>query len=204
MTGGNVALVMTAVRGHHEVVLKLNPGQNPDAAELQAEGGALSAWAGSSAAVQLLGCRDDGMTLLLERIQPGHTLDAERLVWDEKLELIGGLVRKLHAAGAALIHGDLHPGNVLRGPGRWVAIDPKGLRADRHADIWALICPQAPQLGSDPEAGARVLRGRVDRYAAAAGLDPERAVEWVRRRAEVECAEWLDLEAVHRLVDKRM
>jgi len=39
---------------------------------------------------------------------------------------------------AVLLHGDLHAGNVLRGPGaRWTAIDPKGVLGRREADFAA-------------------------------------------------------------------
>jgi endonuclease V-like protein UPF0215 family len=58
------------------------------------------------------------------------------------------------------------------------------VRGDRHLDIWLLVCPQAPAL---PEANAAAeLRRRIDIYANAAGLDPERAERWVRVVARAE------------------
>jgi streptomycin 6-kinase len=92
-----------------------------------------------------------------------------------------------------LIHCDLHGGNALReGPG-WKAIDPKGLRADRHADVWALLDPVAlERLPEDPAAAAVTARRWVDVYAEAAGMDAEKAREWTRLRAR---AEALDLGA---------
>jgi hypothetical protein len=102
----------------------------------------------------LLHERDAGITLLLERIAPGGSLDDEDLPWDQKLGVIAGLVARVHAAGTppvstptladhaavwrvhvaddpglvreldtlvadevdeVLLHGDLHPGNALRG-----------------------------------------------------------------------------------------
>lgn len=78
------------------------------------------------------------------------------------------------------VHADLHGGNVLRDGDRWVAIDPKGVRGDRHLDIWLLVCPQAPALPDDPAAaGAEAMR-RVHVYADAASLDPARAAAWAR------------------------
>jgi streptomycin 6-kinase len=99
-----------------------------------------------------------------------------------------GLVRELDvlladSADEVLLHGDLHPGNALRGPRGWTAIDPTAIRGDRHADIWALICPQAPLQ-------VRV-RPPVELYASAAGLEAERALAWARVRAAAECSEWL-------------
>jgi streptomycin 6-kinase len=169
----------------------------------------------------MLDQRDGGMTLLLERITPGGSLDDEDLAWEEKLEILGRLVARLHvprpappsiprladyaqlwrtalddpglvreldgllAGGSedALLHGDLHPGNALRGRAGWTVIDPSAVRGDRHADIWALICPQAPDDSTTGE--------RVGLYADAAGLDAERARAWARVRAAAECSDWL-------------
>jgi streptomycin 6-kinase len=70
-------------------------------------------------------------------------------------------------------------------------IDPTAIRGDRHADIWALICPQAPVDGR--------IRDRVEIYAAAAGLDTERAVAWARVRAAAECSDWLTPDTAARM-----
>ena len=169
------------------------------------------------------------MTLLLERVIPGTSLDDRDLAWEEKLETLGRLVADLHDSGPppasvptladhaafwrpglndpglvreldalldtgseeVLLHGDLHPGNALRGPCGWTVIDPRAIRGDRHADIWALICPQAPVDGR--------IRDRVETYAAAAGLDTERAVAWARVRAAAECSGWLTPDTVARI-----
>ncbi len=85
-----------------------------------------------------------------------------------------------------LVHGDLHPGNALRTGDAWKVIDPHGARGDRHADVWALICPEAPPLPDEPARARRTARGLVAVYARAAGLDPDRAAAWTRLRALVE------------------
>jgi streptomycin 6-kinase len=179
--------------------------------------------------VRLLGQRDAQTTLLLERIIPGTSLDDQDLAWEEKLQILGRLVARLHDDGPppvsvprladhaafwrpdlddpglvreldallrtgsedVLLHGDLHPGNALRGPGGWTVIDPTAIRGDRHADIWALICPQAPVDDR--------IRDRVETYAAAAGLDAERAAAWARVRAAAECSDWLTPAVVARI-----
>src|SRR4051794_28622820 len=60
----------------------------------------------------------------------------------------------------------------------------RGVRGDPHLDIWPLTCAQVPPLPEADAAGE--LRRRIDIYARAAGLDPERAAAWVR---VIACAE---------------
>jgi streptomycin 6-kinase len=218
LPGGNVALVCAAMRDAHPVVLKINPRGTADDAELASEGAALAFWRLTGAAVELLGRRDGGFTLLLERALPGDSLASAALDWDEKLVVLGRLAARLHGAGAppadvipmsayaagwrdagaeldgllarsaddVLVHADLHPGNALCVDGSWKAIDPHGARGDRHAEIWALICPEAPALPGDPAEARRLAWRRLRTYAEAAGLDPNRAAVWARVRAVAE------------------
>ncbi len=92
------------------------------------------------------------------------------------------------AAGQVVAHGDLNPGNLLRGPhGTWLAIDPKPLGGDPAYDLWPLLS----QLG-DPfrlDDPAPVLGARTVLVAGAAGLDPARVAAWATAR-EVEEALW--------------
>jgi streptomycin 6-kinase len=224
-----VALVCSAVRAGVPAVLKLNPRRNPEEGLIAAEASALEFWAPTGAAVRLLDEREGRMTLLLERVSPGDALDDSNCAWEEKLEILGGLVARLHAAGPppasmpslsdyaalwraqldhdaalvselealiattadeVLLHGDLHPGNALRAAEGWRVIDPTAIRGDRHADVWALICPQAP---------TRRIREGLERYCAIAGLDPERALGWARVRAAAECSDWIPSTTVNRM-----
>jgi streptomycin 6-kinase len=98
-----------------------------------------------------------------------------------------------------LLHADLHGGNVLRHEGGWKVIDPKGVRGDRHADVWALIEPDAPALPAEGDTAVQAARIRVERYAAAAGLDPRRAGAWARVWALAEAAQVSDTEWAERL-----
>jgi streptomycin 6-kinase len=218
MPGGNVALVCAAARDGRPVVLKTNPRGTPDDAELASEGAVLAFWRPTGAAIELLAERDDGFTLLLERAEPGDSLDTTQLEWEEKLVVLARLARRLHDAGAppqavipmsayaaswpdpagelegllasrptdVLVHADLHPGNALRADGSWKVIDPHGARGDRNAEIWALICPEAPALPEDPAEARRVAWRRLETYALAAGLDVKRAAVWTRVRASAE------------------
>ncbi|RAJ47086.1 streptomycin 6-kinase [Kitasatospora sp. SolWspMP-SS2h] len=80
------------------------------------------------------------------------------------------------AAGGppGLVHGDLHPSNVLSGPGgRLVAIDPRPTWGDPDFDAvdWAL----------EGVTDLAALRRRTDRLAALVpGLSPDRLLAWCR------------------------
>jgi streptomycin 6-kinase len=217
------------------VVLKVNPRGHRDEVQLAGEGDALAFWEPTGAVARLVGRRDDGLTLLMERLMPGTALDDTDRSFEERLEILGGLAAELHAHVPArgsfismsdfladgraavadrpelieeldrlvqpsdddvLIHADLHGGNVLRHGHRWTVIDPKGVRGDRHADIWALIEPDAPAL---PKPGA--AWARVTRYAEAAGMDAQRAAAWTRMRAYLESAQLTDAAWAARLRD---
>jgi streptomycin 6-kinase len=228
LDGGQVALTCGAAQNGRPVVLKLNPRGHPDDAQLAGEGHALAFWSATGAAVELLDQCDGGFTLLLERIQPGHTLETADLGLEERLAEIGRLVARLHRAGPppsaflhardfapaweapaggeeALTHLDLHGGNALWAGSGWKVIDPKGIRADRHADVWALIDPLTledfPHAAAEAEATAQ---RRLERYAEAADMYLDRAREWTRLRAsaeadEVDDRDWAD--ALRRMAD---
>lgn len=89
-----------------------------------------------------------------------------------------------------LTHLDLHAGNALRAGRAWKAIDPKGVRADRHADVWALIDPLTMEdFPGDPRKAGATAERRLRRYAEAAQMDLDRAREWTRMRASAEARE---------------
>ncbi|WP_300677176.1 aminoglycoside phosphotransferase family protein [Nocardioides sp.] len=88
------------------------------------------------------------------------------------------------ATDGTLIHGDLHYGNVLAAPARagdttglgWRVIDPKPLSGDPHYELAPLLTNRFDELAG------RVREGLRDRFFAtldAAGLDEQRAKDWV-------------------------
>ena len=93
-------------------------------------------------------------------------------------------------AEEVLTHLDLHAGNALRTSEGWKVIDPKGVRADRHADVWALIDPLTLQgFPRDPGQAEATATRRLERYAEAAEMDLAKARELTRMRASAEAHE---------------
>jgi streptomycin 6-kinase len=210
LDGGVVALTCAAEQNGRAVVLKLNPRGHHEERQLAGEGDALAFWSATGAAAELLDQHDDGFTLLLERLQPGYTLEDAGIEVEERLAEIGRLVARLHAAGPpppsfihvrdfepswelppgdeeVLTHLDLHGGNALRTGDGWKVIDPKAVLADRHADVWALIDPFTLESFPQQRGQAQATAGRwLERYAEAAGLDLDKARQWTRIRASAE------------------
>src|SRR4051812_24273677 len=93
LPGGVVALTAATA----DRVVKVLPRLHPEAALMRGEGIALAHWSETGASVPLLDARDDGMTLLLPRLQPAAPMD--RIDYDEQLVQAGRLVARLHAAG---------------------------------------------------------------------------------------------------------
>ena len=86
-------------------------------------------------------------------------------------------------ATPTMLHGDLHFGNVLsayREP--WLTIDPKGWRGTAAFDAFTVIAGRRDELhhADDLE---RAIRGRVHRYAMAAGVDTDVALACCQARA---------------------
>jgi streptomycin 6-kinase len=87
-----------------------------------------------------------------------------------------------------LLHGDLHPANLLaaeREP--WLAIDPKPMRGDPAFDLPPLVL-QTGDLLAAADPGAELDR-RLARVAAATGVDADRIRAWGLARS-VEMVVW--------------
>jgi streptomycin 6-kinase len=96
LPGGEVALVFAAAAPDGETVLKLNPRVAGETDALAQEGSALELWARAGIAPRVLATRDDGLTLLLDRVRPGHDLlgtDAFEIV-----RTLGALCPRIHLA----------------------------------------------------------------------------------------------------------
>lgn len=110
----------------------------------------------------------------------------------------GGILTRSHAAATdllatpselAVLHGDLHHGNVLDfGTRGWLAIDPKGLHGERGFDFANVFC--------NPDDGIATAPGRLSRQAdvvaAAANLDRARLLQWVLAYAGLSASWFLE------------
>jgi streptomycin 6-kinase len=94
LAGGAVALVLGTRAPSGEAVLKLSP-RSPGA-RCSLEGEALTLWAELDVAPRVLGMRDEGATLLLERVRPGDSLGERGAGADEVVETIGRLCARIH------------------------------------------------------------------------------------------------------------
>jgi streptomycin 6-kinase len=76
----------------------------------------------------------------------------------------------------AVLHGDLHHGNVLDGGARgWLAIDPKGLIGERGFDFANIFRNPEHAFGADRS----ILGRRATVVAEASGIERTRILQWV-------------------------
>ncbi len=111
------------------------------------------------------------------------------------------------ATSGTTIHGDLHYANVLAAPAGsdgprgddWLAIDPKPMDGDPHYEVAPLLWNRFEELAGDVRGG---LRRRFHAVVDAAGLDEDRARDWVVVRMLHQAAwELDDATAEHRTPD---
>lgn len=183
---GNALMIWWAGRGSARVLAH-------DGAALlmeRAQGGA------SLAAYARGGCDDEAsriMCAVLDELHaprdrpPPHLLGLEE--WFAPLNAAarshGGILRLsasaasdllAHPREVAVLHGDVHHGNVLDfGARGWLAIDPKGLIGERYFDYANILCNPDHELAAAPGR----LRRQVKVTAEAARLDPVRLLAWI-------------------------
>jgi streptomycin 6-kinase len=99
LPGGEVALVFAADSRHGEVVLKLSPRVAGETDEIADEPLALKLWAAAGIAPRVHGSRDNGHTVLMQRIRPGHNLRDTGADAGEIVSTLGRMCPLLHLAG---------------------------------------------------------------------------------------------------------
>ena len=85
-------------------------------------------------------------------------------------------------AATVVVHGDLHYANVMAdAAGEWVAIDPKPMAGDPHYEPAPLLWNRMDELSGPGAVGSLRdgLRRRFHAVVDAAGLDEDRARDWV-------------------------
>jgi streptomycin 6-kinase len=103
-----------------------------------------------------------------------------RLV-EQTLSLGRDLVADPGSTGV-IVHGDLHYENVLAGDREpWLVIDPKPMSGDPHYEPAPMLWNRMDELSAPGAAGSvrDGLRRRFHALVDAAGLDEERARDWV-------------------------
>lgn len=106
---------------------------------------------------------------------PRSALLPRRLV-DQAVSLGRAFAADPHSTGT-MVHGDLHYANVLaadRAP--WLAIDPKPMSGDPHYEVAPMLWNRWAELAGDVRRG---VRARFHALVDAAGLDEDRARDWV-------------------------
>lgn len=82
-----------------------------------------------------------------------------------------------------VIHGDLHPNNILRADREpWLAVDPKGWVGDPAYDGATFLRPRALALIESDDL-VKALHHELEVFAEAAELDPARLRLWAHLRA---------------------
>jgi streptomycin 6-kinase len=124
-----------------------------------------------------------------------------RLV-EQALSLARDLVADPASTGT-LVHGDLHYANVLaadRDP--WLAIDPKPMDGDPHYEPAPLLWNRWEELADAGQTVRDGVRRRFHTVVDAAGLDEDRARDWVVVRMVLN-AHWSvqDAERLDRALD---
>jgi streptomycin 6-kinase len=112
--------------------------------------------------------------VLAEAAGWARALDRAEALPREPRDRAAALMRELAASAQApaLLHGDLHHGNILRDGPAWRAVDPKGLLGDPAFEAAALLRnpPGSPLLARAPR--------RVAILAETTGLPRERLAGW--------------------------
>lgn len=110
----------------------------------------------------------------LRRLDRGAPVP-RRLV--EQAVSLGGALAADPATDGTLIHTDLHYANVHAGRHeRWFAIDPKPLSGNPHYELAPMLWNRWDEIAGRIRAG---VRRRFETIVDAAGLDEDRARDWV-------------------------
>lgn len=122
------------------------------------------------------------LTDVLDRAVPGlRALPRDAPLPHRLVEQAVSLIDQLRADDPGrLLHTDLHYANVLaaqRGP--WLAIDPKPLAGDPHAELAPMLWNRWDEVVESWDGVRGAVRRRFHTLVDTAGLDEDRARDWV-------------------------
>ena len=102
-----------------------------------------------------------------------------RTGWSQQAVALGRDLVADEASTGVLIHGDLHYENVLAGDREpWLVIDPKPVSGDPHYELAPMLWNRWDEVVAAGDVRTAVRR-RFHTLVDAAGLDEERARDWV-------------------------
>lgn len=111
-----------------------------------------------------------------ELVRLPRSAPVPRRLVEQAASLGRGLVDDPDSVGT-MVHGDLHYANVLAADrAQWLAIDPKPTSGDPHYEVAPLLWNRWAELAGDVRGG---VRRRFHALVDAAGLDEDRARDWV-------------------------
>ncbi|TNM41210.1 aminoglycoside resistance protein [Nocardioides albidus] len=124
-----------------------------------------------------------------ELARDAHGVPVPRRLVEQTLALVRDLVAD---PPVAVVHGDLHYGHLLRGrrdgertgehdEGAWLAIDPDPVNGDPHSELEPMLRERFDEYAAPWAAGSvrDGIRRRFHTLVDAAGLDEDRARDWV-------------------------
>lgn len=126
------------------------------------------------------------------------TVPVPRRLVEQALGLAADLVSE---PATAVLHGDLHYGNVLRGErdgeAAWLAIDPNPTNGDPHYELEPMLRDRFEEYAAPGAFGSirDGIRRRFHTLVDVAGLDEDRARDWVVVRSALN-AHWAFEDAV--------
>lgn len=161
---------------------RIRPGENLVAA---ADEEAMPLLGATAAALHAAGCRRPDVALeprALADLRAGHPALPRGVT-----SAAGDLLDELLATSAepVLCHGDLHHGNVLRGPDGAVAIDPRGVWAEPALDVGVALLNPLGTLPVDSASLRPLLERRLALICPPMGVDADRGRGWTAVSAAI-------------------
>lgn len=90
----------------------------------------------------------------------------------------------------AILHGDLHPDNIIKDGDEWKVIDPQAVVGDPIYELSSYKINPIDELGQHPNA-MEISRNRIAKFSQLMDCDPKRLVQWTFVKT-VLCVIWTE------------